>query len=624
MKINLHNAVKYFFPNPSLEMVYFEAVANAIDAGASEIEIKISLESFSKPETFSLEITDNGNGFIDRNFEKFSNLLEIEEKDHKGVGRLVYLNYFKKIDIESTFDGKSRSFQLHGKFDGENDLRDAVGLVNKTVLNFKQYSKEKIKSYEYVRPSAIKKSILAHFYPLFYSYKVEFKDLKIIIGLTVNEPNTQYDFYTDKKEIVISQIPDLEKLTFDVKEVDLFEKFDLYYSVKENDNKDSSTITALCVDGRTLPVDVLSKGGVPKGHEIIFLLYSNLFTGKVNASRQDLNMDEGELRSIKRIFGEKISEILTQKIPAIQEANLKTTTSLMERYPHLSGFFEANSVGLIDRNQSLELAQKKFFNEQKDVLEASEVTQEVYEKSLELSSRVLTEYVLYRNVIIEKLKKIDKTSSEADIHNLIVPMRSKLSKEHFHNDLFTNNAWLLDDKYMSYSTILSDKHMGEVLDNITIDADSNDDKKEKRPDIAIIFSNDPTEARKVDVVIVELKKLGIGLAKKEEVISQLRQRARKLLLHFPNKIQRIWFYGIVDFDDDFKVSLLEDKYIELFSCGTVFYKEQPIITDLETKAEIPVGLYVLSFDAFLKDAEVRNSTFLNLLKEELKANSSSN
>src|SRR5690606_21137850 len=130
---------------------------------------------------------DNGNGFIDRNFEKFSNLLEIEEKDHKGVGRLVYLNYFKKIDIKSTFDERSRSFQLHGKFDGENDLKDAVGFVNKTVLNFKQYSKEKIKSYEYVKPSAIKKSILAHFYPLFYSYKVESKDLKIIISLTVNE-----------------------------------------------------------------------------------------------------------------------------------------------------------------------------------------------------------------------------------------------------------------------------------------------------------------------------------------------------------------------------------------------------------------------------------------------------
>jgi hypothetical protein len=448
MKINLQNAVKYFFPNPSLEMVYFESIANAIDAGASEIEVNISIESFSKPETFTIEVIDNGKGFADRNFEKFSNLLEIEEKDHKGVGRLVYLNYFKKIDIISIFEEKIRTFQLTGKFDGENDLKDAAGATNKTVLNFKQYSKEKIKSYDYVKPSSIKKAILAHFYPLFYSYKVESKELKITIALSVKEPNSQYDFYTDKKEIIISQIPDLEVKTFPVKEIDLFEEFDLYYSVKENENYDSSTITALSVDGRTLPVDVLSKGGIPKGYEIIFLLYSNLFTGKVNASRQDLNMDEGELRSIKRIFREKIAEILAEKIPSIQVANTKTTDSLIERYPHLSGFFETDSVGLIDRNQSLELAQKKFFNEQKEVLEASEITDEVYQKSLELSSRVLTEYVLYRNVIIEKLKKIDKTSSEADIHNLIVPMRSKLSKENFHSDLFTNNAWLLDDKYI--------------------------------------------------------------------------------------------------------------------------------------------------------------------------------
>ena len=45
MKINLNNAVKFFFPNPSLEMVYFEAIANAIDAGATEIDVKINIET---------------------------------------------------------------------------------------------------------------------------------------------------------------------------------------------------------------------------------------------------------------------------------------------------------------------------------------------------------------------------------------------------------------------------------------------------------------------------------------------------------------------------------------------------------------------------------------------------
>ena len=43
MRINIKNAIKLFFSNPSLEMVYFEAIANAIDAGASHIKITITI-----------------------------------------------------------------------------------------------------------------------------------------------------------------------------------------------------------------------------------------------------------------------------------------------------------------------------------------------------------------------------------------------------------------------------------------------------------------------------------------------------------------------------------------------------------------------------------------------------
>ena len=39
MKVKLSQAVKMFFSNSSLEMVYFEAIANALDANATEIEI---------------------------------------------------------------------------------------------------------------------------------------------------------------------------------------------------------------------------------------------------------------------------------------------------------------------------------------------------------------------------------------------------------------------------------------------------------------------------------------------------------------------------------------------------------------------------------------------------------
>ena len=51
MEIDTSSAVKLFFPNPSLMLVYFEAIANAFDAGAKNIEINIRLTGFDKPDS---------------------------------------------------------------------------------------------------------------------------------------------------------------------------------------------------------------------------------------------------------------------------------------------------------------------------------------------------------------------------------------------------------------------------------------------------------------------------------------------------------------------------------------------------------------------------------------------
>ena len=104
---------------------------------------------------------------------------------------------------------------------------------------------------------------------------------------------------------------------------------------------------------------------------------------------------------------------------------------------------------------------------------------------------------------------------------------------------------------MTYSTILSDKDMSELIDVITEGEEKSQD--DSRPDIALVFSGNPQAKQKVDVVIIELKKKGLKLAKNEEVISQLRQRARRLMKYYNDKIQRIWFYGIVEFNDELKI-----------------------------------------------------------------------
>ena len=91
--------------------------------------------------------------------------------------------------------------------------------------------------------------------------------------------------------------------------------------------------------------------------------------------------------------------------------------------------------------------------------------------------------------------------------------------------------------------------------------------------------------------------------------------------HYETRIQIIWFYGIVDFDNEFTRSLKEEQYLEVFSSDKYYYKELSIIPDYDESKLIPIGVNLLSMDAVLKDAETRNSTFLNILREGLKANS---
>jgi hypothetical protein len=616
MKVNTSNASKLFFPNPSLEMVYFEAIANSIDAGADFIHINIELQSFSKADTLTFEVIDNGRGFTDPNFLKFSKLLEIKEKDHKGLGRLVFLSYFDSVEINSYYDNKYRSFTFNDDWDESSKVVDTPDAKKTTNLKFSGYKLDKIKTYDYVKPESIKNTLLLHFFPLFYKLKVEKKSLKIKISLKTQEQNINQGFFSDSRELDVNEIPELQKEIIRDDTLDMFETMDLHYSIKETNTNNPTIITALCVDDRTISIDVLSKENVPVGYEIIFVLFSNLFSGKVNPSRQELSFNETELRTIKKLFGDKIAEILNSKIPKIQEINKQTIEGLEERFPHLNGYFDGNPVGIIDRTKSLEQAQMRFFKDQKEILDAETLSEQQYQKSLEISSRILTEYILYRHLTINKLKQINPKNIEDDIHNIIVPKQRTYSKNNLINDLFINNAWLLDDKFMSYSTVLSDLSMEKLLQNIKIESDNGDELDGKRPDIAIVFSNDPEGTDRIDVVIIELKRLGLILERKTDIIVQLTTRARKLLQYYPNKIQRIWFYGIVDIDLEFKLQLKTENFKELYSNDTVYYATKDVYLDESTF--VPIGMYIQSFKAFIEDAEARNATFLHILKEGIK------
>ena len=96
MNVHLSNAVRMFYSKSSFEMVYMEAIANALDAGATEICIYIVANSKDIAQSLQLKISDNGVGFTEDRFKKFSNLFDTEDAAHKGLGRLAYRFYFDK------------------------------------------------------------------------------------------------------------------------------------------------------------------------------------------------------------------------------------------------------------------------------------------------------------------------------------------------------------------------------------------------------------------------------------------------------------------------------------------------------------------------------------------------
>jgi len=621
MNIKIHAAIRQFFPKPTFNMIYSEALANALDAGASKVKISVSMESFTCPQTLRLKIEDDGEGFTDENFEKFSNLLETKDKNHKGLGRLTYLNYFKNVSFKSDYgSGKQRRFVFSEDFEGKEETVESDSNSKETVLEFSEFYGERLRTYDDVVPESIVSYLKRLFLPRFFSMKKQNQKFQLEVSLITEKSKPEKNFVNGKKSFTLDELPELEEIQIK-QNLDVFQS-DLIFSYHiDTEHFNQPLITALCVDGRTLDFP-LKNINIPQKVSGTCLLSSPYFDAKTNESRQELTLD-GEMKEIVRsIFTENIAKILQKRVPEINERNSQIKEKLVNNYPHLQGYFDDENIVLMDEDKTLEKAQQAFFKEQKEILSAESLTDEQYEKSLNQATRVLTEYILYRNRIIKKLSEIDNKSSEANIHNLIVPMRQIFKAENIIGDLYKNNAWLLDDKYMSYQYVLSDKTLQELIEKISNEEERQDDL---RPDIALVFSDDVNAANHpVDVIIVELKKKSLNYLKNMTVIEQIKQRARRLLALYPNKIQRMWFFGIVDFDSELLVEM-EESWIPLYSSDKVFYQEMSLLPqsmeEVSTKQKHPVSVTLLSFEALWKDAQIRNETFLKILKESIKRTS---
>jgi len=614
MDIETNYAVKLFFPSPTFLQIYFEAIANAFDAGADEINIRISTDGQISPSHLEITISDNGRGFTDERFERFRKLKEPCDSYHKGLGRLVYLQYFSSVNVVSIFGDTKRSFIFSNSFDGNSKIIKATDNDQPgTVLRFSGFLGERLKSYNDLKPSFLKEQILEHFLPFFYDRKKTEKEFTISIELAIKTPNEQKKLFPDILTITAEDIPQFESKTIQDINIHAFHTITMSYMLVEGIDE-GRQLTAVSIDGRTVPINLLPSKAIPPNHSAIFLFESPLFFGKTDSARQRLVLSDAVPEAILfRRLRKEMSAVLNDKFPVIEQKNTETKKQFDERYPHLTGFFEEDTIGIIDKDEALEIAQRHFFSEQKKVLESDLLDDKTFQKSLEVSSRTLTEYILYRELIIKRLGRMTKSDKETDIHNLIVPRYKQFHKDTLIDGIYSNNAWLLDDKFMSFRTILSEGRMKEVISAITLGEDTVEDNG--RPDISMIFSADPEQEEKVDVVVVEIKKREIDDKEGPYAVTQLVKRAIKIADHCPN-VQRIWYFAIIEIDENLSQLLQAMNWTPLFSKGHVLYQDfQVTKTD---GSSVPTPTCLLSYDAVIQDAEARNHTFLEILKTDLK------
>lgn len=617
MDIETSSAIKLFFPNPSLSLVYFEAVANALDSEATDIQILISIQSFTASESLNITIVDNGKGFTDESFERFRTLMKPRDGFHKGIGRLVFLNYFGSVSIVSDWKNHRRRFVFKENFDGKSEVEKLTRSLNKntTTLTFKNFAKDKIKSYDDLRPGNIKEKLVSHFLLTLNDLRDKGINFKIDIRLDTQESNSQKDFFSTNVRITSEDLPLMAHKVLLDPAIDAHSPIDMHYYVKTGTSSPANLLTAVSIDGRTIPISLIQSSSIPFGNTAVFIFASELFAASADTSRQKLVLSAGiSEAALNATLRREIGLVLAESIPEIEQKNKRTEKKFEEQFPHLLGYFDSATTGLVDAEDALNNAQQKFFKVQKEILQCEDMTDLIYEKSLEASARTLTEYILYREKIIAKMQSMTADHSEAEIHNLIVPRWENFGQDSMISDVYQNNAWLLDDKFMTFRTILSEARMSQVISAIRLD-DETIYGEPGRPDITMIFSADPKDSNPVDVVVIEIKKKTDDEKENQYAINQLLERAYKLAEHCPN-IQRIWYYAVLEINDSFARSLRQQKWAPLFSKGKVYYQEFP--TERPDGKVVPTPIFAMSFDAIVSDAQSRNHTFLEILRSAMR------
>ncbi len=630
-KINLRNFVsQHYKRGVTARDVVLEAITNSIHADATTVNIQLVFSESPQKVISEIKdtnsvltkiiITDNGDGFIKKNLDSFNEVCSTHKNDvgGKGVGRLSFLKLAQKINIVSyNKDNESVKFDYNYDFN----------LEKVSTQTFKQeegYKKStEITISEIIKPVNTKVDVLINSLC---------DDLRLILFLK-QQAGTSIDLnfihnsnqkFESPFKYQCGKDDSLDKKEFTV----CGETFECYLF---KDAPPEKGITAIyCADSLGIEKYTVSKKFDTCKYSIF--ITSDYFNQCANIERQGLELLENHDNDNQNIddfileesnpnikknvkINRKILELeihmqcmeMVEKyaqndINSFKENNFK---KIKTYYPYIKIESLGSNAKLLDADAMVREHRKNQANKEDQLINSLEKgipLQNIFEDVSHLACDDLARYICHRTFVVDSLSNMPSDSLEKVLHNNFITKNSN------GNGLYENNLWLLDDKFLSYSSVHSDEILTNIIKKVDIDFK---DSESERPDVAIFFSKDNNN-KPNKLVIIEFKKFLADKYDKGKALQQCRTYASELVENLPS-ILEVFCFALVEIDDKFYRDLKQTNYKDIFSRSErILYQDFSIGIDFN----IPMHQYVMPVSALLLDAKSRNKLFENILKQE--------
>jgi len=220
-----------------------------------------------------------------------------------------------------------------------------------------------------------------------------------------------------------------------------------------------------------------------------------------------------------------------------------------------------------------------------------------------LAQEDLARYIVHRALVLESLSRLPANAVEDAIHSAILPKHSK------GDDIRENNVWLVDDKFLSYSSIHSDERLSQIIAEVDSEYA---EKQLRRPDIAAFFSrNDQAQPNKL--VLIEFKKPSADVFENSKALVQCRYYASEIVER-AGSILEVFAFAVTEIDSAFYRDLKQSNFRDVFSVGEKILYQDFRIGPSET---IPLHQYVMPASSLVRDARARNQVFEDVLQLQL-------